>query len=320
MFTSGSTGAPKGVVLSRRAVLGNARRTAVLHGLTPDRPHGTCLPLHHCNALVMSLLGTHLTGTPLTLHPAFDPAGYFAALDASGARTASIVPALLTDLIEAAPPWPARAGIPDHRRGPAHRRPGPPLPLPLRPQTAPGLRPDGGGQLQLHHAAARRRRLPHPLPGTHTPGGRPPARYRTPPGIRRGLDQNTRPDDRLLAGPARHRRHPHRRRLAAHRRLGRTARTGSSSCAAVRASASTGAGRSTTPSTSSTAGAARASPAGSRRSRWRSPRSATTSPSSRRNSRWPRSAPCTSDRRCGPRPSSSAGTGRPSPENRGAGR
>ncbi|RLL65870.1 class I adenylate-forming enzyme family protein [Streptomyces sp. Z26] len=108
MFTSGSTGPPKGVVLGRRAVLGNARRTAALHGLAPDRPHGTCLPLYHCNALVMSLLGTHLTGAPLTLRPSFDPAGYFAALDADGARTASIVPALLADLVEAAPPWPER--------------------------------------------------------------------------------------------------------------------------------------------------------------------------------------------------------------------
>ncbi|MFJ2555983.1 MULTISPECIES: class I adenylate-forming enzyme family protein [unclassified Streptomyces] len=106
MFTSGSTGPPKGVMLSRRAVRGNAARTAALHGLTPGRPHGTCLPLYHCNALVMSLLGTHLTGTPLTLRAAFDPAGYFAALDADGARTASIVPALLTDLLEAGPDWP----------------------------------------------------------------------------------------------------------------------------------------------------------------------------------------------------------------------
>ncbi|MEU1674721.1 class I adenylate-forming enzyme family protein [Streptomyces roseifaciens] len=131
MFTSGSTGPQKGVMLSRRAVLGNAAKTAALHGLTPERPHGTCLPLYHCNALVMSLLGTHLTGTPLTLqgasdpttssptafHPAasnpaasdsaaFDPARYFAALDATGARTASIVPALLADLLEAGPHWP----------------------------------------------------------------------------------------------------------------------------------------------------------------------------------------------------------------------
>ncbi|MFC5147663.1 class I adenylate-forming enzyme family protein [Streptomyces aureoversilis] len=111
MFTSGSTGPQKGVMLGRRAVLGNAAKTAALHGLTPQRPHGTCLPLYHCNALVMSLLGTHLTGTPLTLQAAFDPAGfdpagYFAALDAGGVRTASIVPALLADLLEAGPDWP----------------------------------------------------------------------------------------------------------------------------------------------------------------------------------------------------------------------
>ncbi|MFJ5798415.1 class I adenylate-forming enzyme family protein [Streptomyces decoyicus] len=106
MFTSGSTGPQKGVMLSRRAVLGNAAKTAALHGLAPERPHGTCLPLYHCNALVMSLLGTHLTGTPLTQQAAFDPAGYFAALDAAGARTASIVPALLADLLEVGPDWP----------------------------------------------------------------------------------------------------------------------------------------------------------------------------------------------------------------------
>ncbi|WP_190815958.1 class I adenylate-forming enzyme family protein [Saccharopolyspora pogona] len=106
MFTSGSTGTPKGVMLSRRAVVGNATKTAALHGIGPGRPHGTCLPLHHCNALVMSLLGTHLTGARLVLHPAADPTGYFAALEQAGARTASIVPALLPDLLEAAPPWP----------------------------------------------------------------------------------------------------------------------------------------------------------------------------------------------------------------------
>ena len=106
MFTSGSTGRPKGVMLSRRAVLGNARRTARLHGISPQRPHGTCLPLYHCNALVMSLYGTHLTGSPLVLHEWRDPASYFAELDAKRVRTASIVPALLSELLDVAPPWP----------------------------------------------------------------------------------------------------------------------------------------------------------------------------------------------------------------------
>lgn len=106
MFTSGSTGRPKGVKLSRRAVLGNARRTAALHGISPQRPHGTCLPLYHCNALVMSLYGTHITGSPLILHEWSDPKSYFAELDAKGARTASIVPARLAELVEVAPAWP----------------------------------------------------------------------------------------------------------------------------------------------------------------------------------------------------------------------
>ncbi|OLR92461.1 class I adenylate-forming enzyme family protein [Actinokineospora bangkokensis] len=106
MFTSGSTGVPKGVMLPRDAVFGNARKTAALHGFRPDRPHATCLPLHHCNALVMSLVGTHLTGTPLVLHTGFDPAAYFADLRAKEVATASVVPALLPDLLDAAPPWP----------------------------------------------------------------------------------------------------------------------------------------------------------------------------------------------------------------------
>lgn len=106
MFTSGSTGTPKGVMLSRRAVLGNATKTARLHRFAPDRPHGTCLPLYHCNALVMSLIGAHITHTPLVLHTAFDPERYLRDLAAGGARTASIVPALLTELVEAGPAWP----------------------------------------------------------------------------------------------------------------------------------------------------------------------------------------------------------------------
>jgi long-chain acyl-CoA synthetase len=106
MFTSGSTGTPKGVMLSRDAVLGNAAKVAGLHQFTHDRPHGTCLPLFHVNALMMSLLGTKLTAAPLVLADRFDPLGYFALLAAGGARTASIVPALLPELLEARPPWP----------------------------------------------------------------------------------------------------------------------------------------------------------------------------------------------------------------------
>jgi acyl-coenzyme A thioesterase PaaI-like protein/SAM-dependent methyltransferase len=106
IFTSGSTGQPKGVMLDRSAVAGNATKTARLHGFSPDRPHATCLPLHHVNALIMSFLGTRLTGTPLSLCEPFRPDGYFDRIAAAGARTASIVPALIHDLLEVRPAWP----------------------------------------------------------------------------------------------------------------------------------------------------------------------------------------------------------------------
>ncbi|MFI5907223.1 AMP-binding protein [Dactylosporangium sp. NPDC051541] len=106
LFTSGSTGVSKGVMLPRDAVLGNSAKTAALHGISPQRPHGTCLPLYHCNAIVMSLIGSRLTGAPLVRCDRFDPAAYFAQLAAAGATTASIVPALLWHLLEHRPEWP----------------------------------------------------------------------------------------------------------------------------------------------------------------------------------------------------------------------
>ncbi len=106
MFTSGSTGEPKGVMLDRASVLGNAGKVAGVHDFGPDRPHATCLPLYHVNAAMMSLLGTSVTGAPLAVASSFHPTGYFDLIRSAEARTASIVPALLHRLLEARPAWP----------------------------------------------------------------------------------------------------------------------------------------------------------------------------------------------------------------------
>jgi long-chain acyl-CoA synthetase len=106
IFTSGSTGAPKGVMLGWDSVSGNATKTARVLGIAPGRPHATCLPFFHVNALMMSLVGTRLTGTPLAVCGRFSPREYFATIERASAVTAAVVPALLHRIVQARPPWP----------------------------------------------------------------------------------------------------------------------------------------------------------------------------------------------------------------------
>lgn len=106
VYTSGTTGAPKGVVLTRAACEYNARAVAELHGLRPGVKHITCLPLHHCNAIMMSWLACKLTGAinihaPRRIHAFIDTAR------ASHAEMGNIAPALLTDMVRTRQPWPS---------------------------------------------------------------------------------------------------------------------------------------------------------------------------------------------------------------------
>ncbi len=72
MATSGTTGAPKGVVLTHAAVEASARATSARLGVDPARHRWVaCLPLNHVGGL--SVLARSLcTGTPCTVLPGFD--------------------------------------------------------------------------------------------------------------------------------------------------------------------------------------------------------------------------------------------------------
>ena len=89
--TSGTTGAPKGVVLThdavREAALAVSRRQAVDPG--SDR-WLACLPLAHVGGLAV-VTRALVTGTPLEVHASFDPA----AVEASPATLVSLVPTML---------------------------------------------------------------------------------------------------------------------------------------------------------------------------------------------------------------------------------
>ena len=100
VYTSGSTGDPKGVMLSKKAVIDNAKKVGKLHGFDVGKRHATCLPLYHCNAICMSLVGTYLYNQELFLLPKFNARDYVDLIKKNNISTASITPAMLTEMVE----------------------------------------------------------------------------------------------------------------------------------------------------------------------------------------------------------------------------
>lgn len=84
--TSGSTGAPKGVVLTHDAVAASAKSTTHRLDVTPDDHWLACLPLAHVGGLSVVTRALH-AGTKLTVHSRFDAD----AVEASGATLVSLV-------------------------------------------------------------------------------------------------------------------------------------------------------------------------------------------------------------------------------------
>lgn len=89
--TSGSTGAPKGVVLTHDAVTASAKSTNDRLAVDQDDHWLACLPLSHVGGLSVVTRALH-AGTRLTVHPAFDAERVMA----SGATLVSLVATALT--------------------------------------------------------------------------------------------------------------------------------------------------------------------------------------------------------------------------------
>lgn len=70
--TSGSSGPPKGVVLTHHAVQASALATSRRVGISGDDVWLACLPLAHVGGLSV-VTRALITDTPLVVHPAFDP-------------------------------------------------------------------------------------------------------------------------------------------------------------------------------------------------------------------------------------------------------
>jgi fatty-acyl-CoA synthase len=106
VYTSGATGRPKGVVLTRAAIAANAAFSRHLHGLTEADHVLTVLPLFHVGGLNIQTIPALLTGAAVSLHPRFDPAATIGALAHDRPTLTVLVPATLQAMLRH-PAWSA---------------------------------------------------------------------------------------------------------------------------------------------------------------------------------------------------------------------
>jgi long-chain acyl-CoA synthetase len=101
MYTSGSTGQPKGVMLTHSNTWWQARSSARCMLLEP-RDRGLAMgPLYHANALWAGLLPMLYCGGSLVVLDGFDPAAALAAVDRHGVTFTSGTPSMFALLLEA---------------------------------------------------------------------------------------------------------------------------------------------------------------------------------------------------------------------------
>ena len=101
MYTSGTTGVPKGVMLTQANLTANARAIAAEHALgQQDRVLGV-LPLYHINAFAVTMLAPLASGGSLAMAPRFSATRFWDQALGSRCTWINVVPTMMAFLLEA---------------------------------------------------------------------------------------------------------------------------------------------------------------------------------------------------------------------------
>ena len=95
VYTSGTTGAPKGVVLTQYNLLVDAQAIATWHAITGGQRLMCVLPIHHVNGIVVTLITPLVAGASVVLNRAFSSAHFWERIAREGVQIVSVVPTLL---------------------------------------------------------------------------------------------------------------------------------------------------------------------------------------------------------------------------------
>lgn len=109
MYTSGTTGKPKGVMLTQSNLAANAVSISREHRLAPTDRVAAVLPLYHINAFAVTMLAPLAHGGSAVMPPKFSATGFWRMAIDHGCTWLNVVPTMISYLLEGAAP--ARAEL-----------------------------------------------------------------------------------------------------------------------------------------------------------------------------------------------------------------
>lgn len=101
MYTSGTTGRPKGVVLTQGNLLAGGRATALAHALTPADRAMCVLPLYHINGLIVTVMAPLVSGGSVAMPERFSVSTFWGDVARTGCSWFSVVPTQISYLLHA---------------------------------------------------------------------------------------------------------------------------------------------------------------------------------------------------------------------------
>ncbi len=101
VYTSGTTGNPKGVVLTQANILADSGAIARFHGIQPATRLMCVLPVHHVNGTIVTHTTPVVAGASVVLNRKFQTEHFFSRIQREKVHIVSVVPTLLAFLLEA---------------------------------------------------------------------------------------------------------------------------------------------------------------------------------------------------------------------------
>jgi len=104
MYTSGTTGTPKGVILTHANLAANAYTISAEHGLGPGDRVAAVLPLYHINAFAVTMLAPLAHGGSLAMPPKFSAGKFWGTTTRFECTWINVVPTIVSYVLEGAAP------------------------------------------------------------------------------------------------------------------------------------------------------------------------------------------------------------------------